>query len=309
MDESQASDAVGDSTKDPVGAPGNDSGNGSVTDSTDPRNHVLLSPHPWVAGESDIGRRHHRNEDSIALAASTEVGARAVLVACDGVSTSTDSHLASQAAAIAAMERLSQPMPRHDVPDETWLDTAAQAFAEAAEAGSAAAAATGADAEDPAPPSCTLAAAVVEDNLVVGGNVGDSRVYWIPAAAPERAVQLGEDDSMASALMRRGVPRDNAENAPNAHAITRWLGRNAPQDLRPRMAHLVAHEPGWVIVCTDGLWNYCSEPADLWDLVQRVRSSHGDSATAIADGLVEFANASGGHDNISVVLAALSPDA
>lgn len=273
----------------------------------DPRNHVALSPHPWVAGASDIGQRHHRNEDSIALAASAEAGARAVLVVCDGVSTSTDSHLASQAASIAVMERLAEPMPRSGIPDSEWLETASQAFAEAAAAGSSAAAATGSDDEDPTPPSCTLAAAVVEDNLLLGGNVGDSRVYWIPASTPERAVQLGQDDSMASELMRRGVPRENAENAPNAHAITRWLGRTAPADLTPRLAHLLAEEPGWLIVCSDGLWNYCSAPADLWDLVQRVRGSHGGSAAEITAGLVEFANASGGADNISVVLAALNP--
>lgn len=271
----------------------------------DPRNHVVLSPHPWVAGQSDIGRRHHRNEDSIALAASEEVGARAVLVVCDGVSTSTESQLASQAASVAAMERLSQPMPRSDVPVESWLETAAQAFAEAAQAGSSAAGATAVE-DDPTPPSCTMAAAVVEDNLIVGGNVGDSRVYWIPAAGPERAVQLGQDDSMANELIRRGVPRENAENAPNAHAITRWLGRTAPADVTPRLAHLLAEEPGWLIVCSDGLWNYCSAPADLWDLVQRVRSTRGDTPAEIADGLVEFANASGGADNISVVLAALA---
>ncbi|WP_158607704.1 PP2C family protein-serine/threonine phosphatase [Flexivirga caeni] len=272
----------------------------------DPRNHIVLSPHPWVAGQSDIGQRHHRNEDSIALAASEEQGARAVLVVCDGVSTSTDSQLASQAASVAAMERLSQPMPRRGVAQDVWLETAAQAFADAAQAGSAAAAETG-GADDPTPPSCTMAAAIVEDNLIVGGNVGDSRVYWIPASGPERAVQLGSDDSMAHELIRRGVPRENAENAPNAHAITRWLGRNAPKDLTPRLAHLLAEEPGWLIVCSDGLWNYCSAPADLWDLVQRVRAARGDDPTEITDGLVGFANASGGADNISVVIAALAP--
>lgn len=272
----------------------------------DPRNHVALSPYPWVAGQSDIGRRHRRNEDSIALAASSAAGARAVLVVCDGVSTSTDSQLASQAASIAVMERLSEPMPRHDVSLETWLATASQAFAEAARAGSTAAAAAAAD-DDPTPPACTMASAIVEDNLIVGGNVGDSRVYWIPASGPERAVQLGRDDSMADELMRRGVPRESAENAPNAHAITRWLGRTAPQDVTPRLAHLLAEEPGWLIVCSDGLWNYCSAPADMWDLVQRVRADRGDAPAGIADGLVEFANASGGADNISVVLAALNP--
>lgn len=279
---------------------------GAADAAEDPRNHVVLSPHPWVAGQSDIGRRHHRNEDSIALAASSDPGARAVLVVCDGVSTSTDSELASQAASIAVLERLSQPMPRGALPVETWLQVAARAFAEAAQSGSSAAAATAAK-EDPTPPSCTMAAALVEDNLIVGGNVGDSRVYWIPAAGPERAVQLGRDDSMADELVRRGVPRENAENAPNAHAITRWLGRTAPADLTPRLAHLLAEEPGWLIVCSDGLWNYCSAPADLWHLVQRVRSTRGDTPAELADGLVEFANASGGADNISVVLAALDP--
>lgn len=274
----------------------------------EPRNHLLLSPHSWVAGLSDIGRRHFRNEDSIALAASAEVGARAVLVVCDGVSTATDSHLAAQAASIAVMQRLSEPMPRRDVPDSEWLETAAQAFGAAAIQGSTAAAATGADDDDPTPPSCTMAAAVIEDNLIVGGNVGDSRVYWIPDSSPERAVQLGQDDSMANELIRRGVPRENAENAPNAHAITRWLGRTAPQDLNPRLAHLVVDEPGLLVVCSDGLWNYCSTSADLWDLVQRTRASYGKSTTEIVEGLVEFANTSGGIDNISVVVAALSPN-
>ena len=75
------------------------------------------------------------------------------------------------------------------------------------------------------------------------------------------------DDSFAAEQIAAGVPRKEAETGPQAHAITRWLGIDAPD-------HTPAHElpgprdPGWVLVCSDGLWNYCSEPSDLSALVQ-----------------------------------------
>src|SRR6478735_7106924 len=64
--------------------------------------------------------------------------------------------------------------------------------------------------EVPNPPSCTFVAAVVEDGVVVAGNVGDSRAYWLPDADAEPARQLGEDDSFAQEQMAAGVPREEA---------------------------------------------------------------------------------------------------
>nr|WP_279671611.1 serine/threonine-protein phosphatase [Flexivirga meconopsidis] len=255
---------------------------------------------------TDIGRRHHRNEDALALAASAEPGGRAVLVVCDGVSTATDSHIASETASQAVLARLGQPMPRDGVTEDDWLAVVARAFTEAAEAGSRAATATAADG-DPSPPSCTLAAAIVEQGMVVGGNVGDSRVYWLPDVGPERAVQLGRDDSMANELIRRGVARAEAEATPSAHAITRWLGREAPADLSPHLAHLLVQEPGWLLVCSDGLWNYCSDPADLWDLMQRACAERGPAPSAVVEALVAFANGQGGMDNITAIVARVEP--
>nr|WP_246241858.1 protein phosphatase 2C domain-containing protein [Flexivirga aerilata] len=255
---------------------------------------------------TDIGRRHHRNEDALALTASAEPAARAVLVACDGVSTATDSHIASAAASQAVAERLAQPMPRDEAGEDDWLATVSRAFTEAAQAGSRAAAATAADG-DPSPPSCTLAAAIVEQGMIVGGNVGDSRVYWLPDVGPQRAVQLGTDDSMANELIRRGMGRAEAEATPTAHAITRWLGRDAPEDLSPHLAHLRVEEPGWLLVCTDGLWNYCSDPADVWDLMQRAVAQRDGTPGSVVEALVDFANGQGGADNITAIVARVVP--
>ncbi|GAB3062964.1 protein phosphatase 2C domain-containing protein [Intrasporangium mesophilum] len=271
----------------------------------DPRDHYTEAPAAWVAGVCDIGKRHTRNEDAMALSAADVPGSRAVLVVCDGVSMATDSHIASLAAAKAARAVLDQPFPKGVGTPEAWAAGAGRALAGAvARANQAVVDAVIADV--PNPPSCTIAAAVVEDGVIVAGNVGDSRVYWLPDAAAEPAQQLGRDDSFAQERMASGVSREAAENGPHAHSITRWLGKDAPDDLTP---HLTTLTPGagWLLVCSDGLWNYCSEAEDVRRLVHNgLDEVDDDQPTTIAQWLVDFANEQGGRDNITVALARLA---
>ncbi|HKX66109.1 MAG TPA: protein phosphatase 2C domain-containing protein [Intrasporangium sp.] len=277
----------------------------------DPRNHYVEAPATWVGGVCDIGKRHARNEDAMALSATEARGSRAVLVVCDGVSMATDSHIASLAAARAARSVLDQPLPKGVGTPESWGPAAAKALTTAvATANDAVARAV--DGEVQNPPSCTIAAAVIEDGVVVAGNVGDSRVYWLPDGS-EPARQLGEDDSYAHEQMRAGVTREVAENGPHAHSITRWLGTDAPDDLAPHLTTLSATEAarGWLLVCSDGLWNYCSDAEDMrvlvHNMVEQVGHDVADSDPAgVAQALVDFANEQGGRDNITVALARLA---
>lgn len=300
-----------------------------------PRDHFVESPATWVGGVCDIGKRHARNEDAMSLSATEAPGSRAVLVVCDGVSMATDSHIASLAAAKAARAVLDQPFPKGAGTPEAWAATAGRALTIAV-ARANEAVATCVEEDVPNPPSCTIVAAVVEDDVVVAGNVGDSRVYWLPDAAGEPALQLGRDDSFAQEQMAAGVPRVEAENGPHAHSITRWLGKDAPDDLTPHLTTLPAGQrgPGWLMVCSDGLWNYCSDAEDLRTLLHeaagRLEASTGSDAaaesatttttstststatsatstpTALAEALVAFANEQGGRDNITVALARLA---
>jgi serine/threonine protein phosphatase PrpC len=100
-----------------------------------------------------------------------------------------------------------------------------------------------------------------------------------------------------------GTPRDEAEKGPQAHAITKWLGRDSP-DFSPRTGSLTIGSPGWVLVCSDGLWNYASEAAAIQSLVAELSPSDSDPL-ALAVALVDWANGCGGKDNISVALARL----
>ncbi len=279
----------------------------------DPRDHFSEAPQPWVAGVCDIGRRHRRNEDAMALFADAPALSFAGLVVCDGVSNTADSHVASLAASRAACDVLRAPLPRGVGTRATTIAAAEQRLADAVEAADRAVGDITAVLGETGvanPPSCTFVAALVcrvdEQAVAVVGNVGDSRAYWLPDSADSPARQLTRDDSFAAEQMSAGVPRKEAETAAGAHAITRWLGTDSPDDLTPHTLDLDLDEDGWLLVCSDGLWNYCSEAEDLRTLVRETVDRLGPVGLhppALAQALTDFANTAGGIDNITVTLA------
>ena len=268
-----------------------------------PRDHFSEQPAAWVAAVCDRGIRHSRNEDAVALDAGPEPGSHAVLVVCDGVSSSTDSDVASLAAARAARDVLAVSNPQGMGTAATHIAASARALIAAADAANKAVIAhTTAGPGNPA--SCTFVAAVVDGPLLIVGWVGDSRAYWLPDAGGARL--LTTDDSFAAEQIAQGTPRAVAESGPQAHAITRWLGVDAP-DHTPRTVSVDLDGPGWVMVCSDGLWNYCSEPEDMAALVSSTGRTSGPEPLRLAGALVDWANEQGGQDNITVAVARVGP--
>ncbi|MFT3831983.1 MAG: protein phosphatase 2C domain-containing protein [Micropruina sp.] len=272
------------------------------------RDHFEVAPASWVGGVCDRGVVHTRNEDAMALWAAPEPEPVAVLVVCDGVSSSRDSDVASVAAAERArdvlVERWSSLPPDHrssvSGPDQPTEGPLTAALIEAAAQAQQAVLDLTAEAEDNAG-SCTFAAAVVSDGLVHWAGLGDSRVYFL---SDEARVQLSTDHSVAEELIRVGASRTEAENSAQAHAITRWLGRDA-ESVVPDTGVFPVTVDGWLLVCSDGLWNYASEPGALAEQLQA--ASHGEaSPVQIAGRLVKWANSQGGRDNVTVALARLT---
>ena len=153
------------------------------------------------------------------------------------------------------------------------------------------------------PASTTFVAAIVDGPVLVTGWVGDSRCYWLPDDGA--ALQVSTDDSWASAQIAQGTPRDVAEGDTRAHAITRWLGVDSPGGA-PSTASVALESLGWVLVCSDGLWNYCSPADDLRSLVSAQVADVGTDPLAVASALCAWANEQGGHDNVTVALARLA---
>jgi serine/threonine protein phosphatase PrpC len=266
-----------------------------------PRDHIETDL-GLLAGVTDRGLRHFRNEDAMALAAVQAAGgAIAIAVVCDGVSGSSRPDEASAAATEAAMRVL--------VPAAQDGQDAASASLQAVQAAQEAVAGLVDTAGSTAPqdaPSATFVSAFVSAQSATVCWLGDSRAYWLDAKQTAAARQLTTDDSLAAQMVTAGLLSEAAAlDSPQAHVVTGWLGADV-SDTAPHVATFEPPGPGVVLVCSDGLWNY--EP-DAAGLAARALPAALSSPLDTARTLVEFALKAGGHDNVTVVIAPFPPTA
>ena len=249
-----------------------------------------------VACASHIGLRHETNQDAAALGIDGS-GHHIVLVVADGVSSTEGAEECARVASHTARDYLTatmdQGLPINDDDTVTLFERTFQKTHEAVVSGSGPIGA------------CTLAAAVATHDRIVVGNIGDTRTYWFPDDGDP--VRLSIDDSMAQAQMDLGLSREEAERGMGAHAITKWIGASAT-DVAPRVMAYKPQQSGWLLVCSDGLWNHVPDAGDfarlMADLVSKAHTDdHGHASPAgVANGLIAHANNCGGHDNITVAL-------
>jgi serine/threonine protein phosphatase PrpC len=239
-----------------------------------------------VAGVTDRGHAHERNEDAMALGRLPD-GTVAVVV-CDGVSTSVTPQKASRMAADTALDVLL-----------TSPDPAPERVGNAIREAGSAVAALG-RAGDLHAPSCTLVCALAHAGEITVGWVGDSRAYWLaPAGAADPARLLSADHSWAAQMVAAGVLDEAAAmRDPRAHAITRWLGAGGTTEAE--VATLRPTSRGALLLCTDGLWNYRPDAAGL-AAVALPRLADGGPIAA-AETLTALALDAGGRDNITVIV-------
>jgi serine/threonine protein phosphatase PrpC len=244
---------------------------------------------------SDRGLVHRHNEDTFALAAHD---AGVVVVVCDGVSASAHSDQAARVAADAAAHTL-EAMLEVPVRDDAVRVVHAQRAIRAAQAAVREvpmASASGRDA-----PSCTLVAAVWDGVAIATVSVGDSRAYWV---GEHSAALLTSDDSWAQHQIDAGVMgEEQARRHANAHAITNWIGSDAP-DGQPDVGTFVPDGAGRLVLCSDGLWGYLPT-ADM--LAAIVRGEPDCTPIELARLLLERALQSGGHDNVTVAVVDVVP--
>jgi serine/threonine protein phosphatase PrpC len=252
-----------------------------------------------AAGVTDRGLRHLRNEDAVALGSQqTPGGLVVVAVVCDGVSSSPRPDEASQAAA-----RASLPVLLEAVRDSADL-------AEACVAAVAAARASVAGLGEPANErsATTFLSAVAARDQVTLCWLGDSRAYWLAPAESEseaESAQLTRDDSVAEGMVEAGLATEDAAMAlPHAHVLTRWLdadaaGLDGDPARAPHVERFTPPGPGVLLLCSDGLWNYRPDAAELARLA--LPRALTDPLGAAND-MVRFAVEAGGADNITAVL-------
>jgi serine/threonine protein phosphatase PrpC len=266
-----------------------------------------------VGGVCDPGLRRPHNEDAFAVATGV-VGVErwSVLVVCDGVSSSTHAEQASTIAAKTARDALAHFARSGDVSHEQPVVAVATAIRAAHVAVCAHGIDVhGKDGQPGNPPGTTIVVGLLWRRRLTVGWVGDSRAYWVAEHGSEL---LTRDHSWANEAVARGeVTEEEAKRSPLAHALTRCLGplELAEDGAAPGAAKRIAEVepevrtrdlpgPGWIVLCTDGFWNYFPEAGAVADLV---RSAGADASPGlVARRLVARALAAGGQDNTTVVV-------
>jgi serine/threonine protein phosphatase PrpC len=259
-----------------------------------------------VAGVSDRGLRHSRNEDAMHFAvADTDAGPVAVAIVCDGVSSAPRPDEASWTAVNAGITLLAEGAERGDDPEavsRTAVKAAGRELTELAGPDGA--------------PASTYVSAIVAQGQVTVCWLGDSRAYWLAANAPAPggpndtiditggSRRVTRDDSLAEEIVAAGLATmDEAMASPQAHVITRWLGADLPEP-QPHIEQFSPTGPGVLLLCSDGLWNYRPEAAELAAMAMPAALTR--PLDAAAD-LAKFALDSGGLDNITVVIIPFPP--
>jgi serine/threonine protein phosphatase PrpC len=141
----------------------------------------------------------------------------------------------------------------------------------------------------------TTAAALFGQHLFIG-QVGDSRCYLI---RNKQITQLTRDQTFLNYLRDIGaeVP-DDPEKDSRKGILTQAVGSS--ETVEVKVTYIQVNQGDRILVCCDGLYNMVPE-ADLLEIAART-GSFADNCKAF----IEKANANGGTDNITMILAEFS---
>jgi serine/threonine protein phosphatase PrpC len=242
-------------------------------------------------GLTDVGKRRSLNEDAILVQDS-------LAIVCDGMG----GHKAGEVASRLATDRIAGFVRRSAEDTEiTWpygfvtrVSFDGNRLRTAIKLANRTVFRKAASSEDYTGMGTTVVAMLVSTKRpqMTYAGVGDSRIYLIRAGV---MLQLTHDDSWAN-LSWEGDALDDTSRASMKHVLTKALG--ARDDVEFEVKSQELNDGDVILLCSDGLTNMLDDRRIL-DIV----SAHGaDLETACRD-LVVAANAEGGRDNISVILA------
>lgn len=150
----------------------------------------------------------------------------------------------------------------------------------------------------------TLVAALVTEDEVYTANVGDSRLYLV---RKNELMQMTHDHSYVQMLVDMGqITKEEASTNPRRNILTRAVGTEPTVEADVTSFDMPAKDT-FLLLCSDGLYNFISEE----DTVKIIHGNYGDydeddyeaELTYKTDLLVDTANANGGGDNITIILA------
>jgi serine/threonine protein phosphatase PrpC len=235
-----------------------------------------------VGGRSDVGRKRAENEDRFFIDAP-----HGIFLVVDGLG----GHAAGERAAEIAVDIISTRLSRRTGATGKRIQEAfALASTEIFQAAS--------HHPEWAGMACVATVALIEEDQVTVGHVGDSRLYLL---TPGKIEKVTRDHSPVGELEdSQRLSEDAAMRHPRRSEVYRDLGSAAhtPNDIDFVEIHSFAlPEPAALLLCSDGLTDQVTA-AEIRHLIEH----HAGDPEKAARALVEAANEAGGKDNVTVVL-------
>jgi serine/threonine protein phosphatase PrpC len=224
------------------------------------------------AYKTDTGRQRHANEDSYFARAP-------VFAVADGMGGAQAGEVASRIAAGAFEHDIAAEGPAEGQLEEIAQEANREIHQLAQKDSSRAGMGT------------TLTAAMLHDDEVALGHVGDSRAYVLRDGKLKR---LTKDHSLVEELRRQGrLTEEQAEEHPQRSIITRALGPEPKVNVDTMT--FPARDGDVFLLCSDGLTTMVGDE-EIRDILTGSKNLR-----AAVNRLVEAANRGGGRDNITAV--------
>lgn len=234
-----------------------------------------------VFDETNIGRRTS-NQDKVAIVNTR--GGQLLALVCDGMGGHNSGELASKIVCEYLVDCFKM-MPGFISSEEakSWLQdaikeanqvTKRQAQTSPLHAGM----------------GTTIVVALIYQDKVYVGNIGDSRCYHIY----HEITQLTDDDTFVNELIKSGViSKEEAKFHPKRNVLMKAVGINEELEVFIQEYSL---KPGYLLLCSDGLYNAVSD-----NQIREIVMSKGTVANK-CHCLIQLALKQNGSDNISVAL-------
>ncbi|NLY20387.1 MAG: Stp1/IreP family PP2C-type Ser/Thr phosphatase [Tissierellia bacterium] len=141
----------------------------------------------------------------------------------------------------------------------------------------------------------TLTVAYIYDDVILLGNVGDSRSYAISESG---IMQLTDDDSLVNDLLKMGeITEVEARTHPKRNVITNAVGTK--EDLDISLVRYEYAEGEYLLLCTDGVTDMLTDEEILSAFQEN------ESIEDVKSDLLKKSLEAGGRDNITFIIICL----
>lgn len=238
----------------------------------------------FVVAKSDVGITRKENQDRFCVKIIDDE--TVVAVVCDGMGGAQSGGVASEIAANTVFDRITLNY-RSDADDNsirnaiiTSLIAANTLVYEKAK-----------EDEDKKGMGTTCVGALINNDKAYIASVGDSRAYLLD----ENGIsQITNDHTIVEILYEQGkIEKDDKNKHEMSHIITKAIGTEP--DIEPDYFEVELKKNSIILICTDGLTNYCSDEL-IYSYVYNKELER-----SIND-LINYAKDKGGKDNITVAI-------